>query len=310
MSEHVSAFMAAMAGAGIEPIEPITGALASGNLVRFQAKGDGKGRKNGWAMLHLNGTPAGAFGHWRMGIRSTWSASGNGEALSLQERRRLAANIRAIESERQWQLTEQHRKAATLAVEVWNAASRADPAHPYLVRKRLDPIGVRQSGSELLVPMLDSGWRLWNLQRIRPDGFKLFGKGARTAGLFWHHGANLSDGRASTSPIVIAEGYATAAAIHRATEYGVAAAMSARNMGTVAIALRRSYPERSLILAADDDCHLPDDIGLEAARKAAESIGALLAVPYCRSTQRRSGADFADLSDNEVRQRIGEARHV
>lgn len=310
MSEHVSAFMASMAAAGIEPIEPIAGALASGNPVRFQAKGDRKGRKNGWAMLHLDGTPAGAFGHWRMGIRSTWNAGGNGEGLSLHERRRLAASIRAIEAERQRQLAEQHREAAALAMEIWNAASRADPAHPYLVRKRLDPIGVRQSGSELLVPMLDSGWRLWNLQRIRPDGFKLFGKGARTAGLFWHHGVSLSDGRASISPIIIAEGYATAAAIHRATGHGVAAAMSARNMSTVAIALRRSYPDRSFILAADDDCHLPENTGLEAARKAAESIGAFLAVPHCREAQTRSGADFADLSDNEVRQRIGEVRHV
>ena len=310
MSEHVSAFLESMAAAGVEPVEPIAGALASGQPVRFQAKGDRKGRKNGWAMLHLDGIPAGAFGHWRMGIRSTWRAQGGEAGLSLHDRRKMAANIRAMEDKRQRQLAEQHREAAAQAVATWNGADRADPAHPYLIRKRLQPIGIRQHGSELLVPMLDSDWRLWNLQRIRPDGFKLFGKGARTKGLCWHHGLADRTGQPGTGPIVIAEGFATAAAIHRATGQAVVAAMSARNFGTVATALRKACRDRQFIIAADDDCHLPENIGLEAARKAAESIGALLAVPHCVASPTRSAADFADLSDAEVRQRIGEALHV
>ena len=310
MSKHVSAFLESMAAAGVEPVEPIARALASGQPVRFQAKGDRKGRKNGWAMLHLDGIPAGAFGHWRMGIRSTWSARGSEAGLSLHDRRKMAANIRAMETKRQRQLAEQHREAAAQAVETWNAANRAEPAHPYLIRKRLQPIGIRQHGCELLVPMLDSDWRLWNLQRIRRDGYKLFGKGARTKGLCWHHGIADRTGQPSTGPIVIAEGFATAAAIHRATGHAVAAAMSARNLGTVATALRKAHSDRQFIIAADDDCHLAKNIGLEAARKAAESIGALLAVPHCPGARSRSAADFADLSDNEVRERIGEARHA
>ncbi len=310
MNEHVSAFLDCMAAAGIAPVEPITGALATGEPVRFQAKGDRKGRKNGWAMLHLDGIPAGAFGHWRMGIRSTWSAGGGEGGLSREDRRKLAAKIRGENAKRQRQLAEQHREAAAQAVAAWNAAGRADPAHPYLVCKRLQPIGIRQHGCELLVPMLDRGWRLWNLQRIRPDGFKLFWKGARTKGLFWHHGLVDSTGQPSTGPFVIAEGFATAAAIHRATGHAVAAAMSARNLATVAGSLHKAYLGRHFIVAADDDCHLSENIGLEAAGKAAESIGGLLAVPYPPSVQTRSASDFADLSDNEVRERIGEARHA
>src|SRR5690606_37711715 len=85
--------------------------------------------------------------------------------------------------------------AALCAADLWANASRADPAHPYLVAKALEPFGIRQAGRDLLVPMVDPGFRLWNVQRIQPDGFKLFHKDCRTAGLFWPHGVHMLDGR-------------------------------------------------------------------------------------------------------------------
>jgi phage/plasmid primase-like uncharacterized protein len=78
---------------------------------------------------------------------------------------------------------------------------------------------------------------------------------------------------------VIGEGFATMAAVHHATGHGVVAAMSARNLETVARSMRKLFPSRTLIVAADDDRHLSENIGLEAAQRAAESVGALLATP-------------------------------
>ena len=227
-----------------------------------------------------------------------------GRELTAGERR----SIRQAELFRKRERLAAERTAAKQAADLWRNASRADPAHPYLVAKGLEPVGVRQAGRDLLVPMVDSGFRLWNVQRIRPDGFKLFAKDARTVGLFWPHGVHLSDGRPSAGPLVIGEGFATMAAIHNATGIGVVAAMSARNLEHVARAMRKLFPSRELILAADDDCHLPDNLGLAAARKAAEAVGGRVAMPRPETCSADSGADFADIPRGDVAGRIQAAR--
>ena len=178
--------------------------------------------------------------------------------------------------------------------------SGAQPSHGYLTAKGLAPFGIRQSGEALLVPMLDPAFGLWNLQRIAPDGGKRFLPGGRIDGLFWCHAMHLADGRPSPGPLVIGEGFATVAAIHEATGYAVAAAMSARNLGPVAKAMRGLFPARQIIIAADDDCHLAENMGLGLARSAAESIGGLLATPRPETSRGDSGADFADLTRAEA----------
>jgi|TARA_R100000049_G_C1954972_1_gene107589 putative DNA primase/helicase len=227
-------------------------------------------------------------------------------ALSVHERR----SIRQAELTRKQERLAAEEAAARCAADLWANATRADPAHPYLVGKTLEPFGIRQAGRDLLVPMVDPGFRQWNVQRIRPDGFKLFGKGARTAGLFWPHGVHLSDGRPSAGPLVIGEGFATLAAVHSATGFGVVAAMSARNLETVARAMRKLFPSRELILAADDDRHLGDNIGLGAAREAAYAVGGVVATPRPETCPADSSADFADIPRGDVARRIEAAREA
>lgn len=304
-ADAANQFIDAMCAAGITPIDPIAATLASGQPVRFRAEGDRKGRKNGWAQLHLDGIPAGVFRHYRLGIRETWCMGRADRELSPAERRQIAENIRAIERQRRAETEAKQSAAAREVAALWDGANRADAAQGYLVRKGLEPFGVLQRGSDLLVPMLDRDWRLWNVQRIRPDGFKLFHKGARTAGLFWPHGIIAQDGRPTAGPIVIAEGYATAATIWQwGPPCGVVAAMSARNLEAVATTMQSLYPSRELIVAADDDCHLTPNMGLDAARKAAGAVGARLATPTPLSLETRSQADFADIPAGMVRARI------
>jgi putative DNA primase/helicase len=200
--------------------------------------------------------------------------------------------------------------AARSALDQWSGAGPADPAHRYLKTKALEPFGIRQQGRELLVPMLDAAFRLWNVQRIRPDGFKLFLKDGRTAGLFWPHATHLIDGAPTAGPLVIGEGFATMAAVHSATGFAVVAALSARNLEPVALAMRELFPTRELILAADDDCHLAQNIGVEAATSAAERVGASVATPRPEPCFARCGADFADIPRKQVAARIEAARRV
>jgi putative DNA primase/helicase len=310
VTDPVSEFLDAMGAAGIRPVEPIADKLAAGDPVRFRADGDKPGRRNGWAWLHLDGVPAGVFRHYRLGVRTVWRAGSDPCSLSPAERRTIMAQARECEARRKAETEAKQEAAASTARDLWRDAGKADPAHGYLARKRLPPFGIRQHGDALLVPMVDPGFRLWNVQRVYPDGRKLFLSGGRTDGLFWPHGAFWQDGRPSAGPLVIGEGFATMAAVHHATGHGVVAAMSARNLETVDRTMRKLFPSRALIIAADDDRHLSENIGLNAAQMAAESIGALLATPLPFGPETRpadSGTDFADIAPGEVAARIAQA---
>ncbi len=261
---------------------------------------------NGCLVTCYNGTQADA-----MAVKEMLRADGflgksraRARALTPTEWR----SIRQAELARKRERLAAEEAAADRAADLWANASRADPLHPYLVAKALEPFGIRQAGRDLLVPMVDPGFRLWNVQRIRPDGFKLFGKDARTTGLFWPHGVHLSDGRPSAGPLVIGEGFATMAAVHSATGFGVAAAMSARNLETVARAMRKLFPMHELVIAADDDRHLTENIGLGIARKAAQAIGGVVATPRPETSSADSSADFADIPRGDVAGRIEAAR--
>lgn len=310
MTDPVSDFLDAMGAAGIRPVEPIADKLAAGDPVRFRADGDKPGRRNGWAWLHLDGVPAGVFRHYRLGVRTVWRAGSDPRSLSPAERRAIMAQARTSEARRKAETEAKQDAAAGVARDLWRGAGKADPAHGYLARKSLPAFGIRQHGNALLVPMVDPGFRLWNVQRVYPDGRKLFLSGGRTDGLFWSHGAFVQDGRPSAGPLVIGEGFATMAAVHHATGHGVVAAMSARNLEAVARTMRKLFPSRALIVAADDDRHLSENIGLNAAQKAAESIGALLATPLphgLATPPADSGTDFADIPSAEVAARIAQA---
>jgi putative DNA primase/helicase len=259
---------------------------------------------DGCLVACYNGTQADALAVKAMLRADGFLAADSGRELSAAERR----SIRQAELARKRERLAAEQGAARCAADLWANASRADPAHPYLVGKALEPFGIRQSGRDLLVPMVDPAFRLWNVQHIRPDGFKLFGKDARTAGLFWPHGVHMLDGRPSAGPLVIGEGFATMAAVHSATGFGVAAAMSARNLETVARAMRKLFPTRELVIAADDDRHLTENLGLGAARKAAQAVGGVVANPRPEMCPADSSADFADIPRGDVAGRIEAAR--
>jgi putative DNA primase/helicase len=310
MDDPVQAFIGAMAASGIRPAEPISDKLASGDPVRFRADGDKPGRRNGWAWLHLDGIPAGVFRHYRLGVRAVWRAGSDPRTLTPAERQAIIAQARESEARRKAATIAKQDAAAASACDLWDRAGKATPAHGYLARKRLPAFGIRQHGNALLVPMVDHRFQLCNLQRIYPNGCKLFLAGGRIDGLFWPHAIFMQDGRPSDGPLVIGEGFATMAAIHAATGHGVVAALSARNLEAVARIMRACFPARSIIIAADDDSHLEDNIGLEAGRTAAQAIGALLATPRlpdAGTPPTDSGTDFADIPQGEILSRIGAA---
>ena len=275
-SDPVTAFLDAMAAAGMKPIEPIAGKLGKG-LVRFRCGGDGPGRRNGWAVLHLDGRPAGAFGHYKMGITERWR-SGSSDRLTPAERRALARQYRETKKQRDAERLAMHEATAADCARLWDLAAAADPSHPYLVRKCVAGEGLKQSGNRLFVPMLDDKGKIWNLQRIAPDGAKRFARGGRQHGLYLilgHPG----------STVLIAEGYSTAASVRRATGHAAVVAFSKDNLKATALSINARWPDAEIIICADDDAHLvsnprvQENLGVQAAEDAARAVGGRVAMP-------------------------------
>jgi putative DNA primase/helicase len=217
-------------------------------------------------------------------------------AASEQHRQRLAAA--RLEAERRAQCEAASRqtrqqRAAAQAAQLWQAAGPADPGHPYLMRKSVEPHGLRQSGDVLLVPLHNAAGELVNLQRIRPDGEKRFLPGAAVLGAFHLLGEVRPGGL-----LYVCEGWATGATLHEQYEGAgaVACAMNAGNLRPVALALRaRHGPAALLVIAGDDDRQSEGNPGRTAANAAALAAGALVTFPDWPPGAPPELSDFNDL---------------
>ena len=115
--------------------------------------------------------------------------------------------------------------------------------------------------------MADAAGVLHSLQFIGADGTKRFLRGGHVAGCFF----TIAD--KAQGPLVIAEGCATGASVHEATGFAVVCAMNAGNLKAVAEALRAKWPEREIVIAADNDAWTDGNPGVAKATTAAKGIG-------------------------------------
>jgi putative DNA primase/helicase len=204
----------------------------------------------------------------------------------------LRAEIEVQRAERERNQAEAQAEAITEARRYLTTLNPATDANHYLVRKGVKPVaGLLQAGADLIVPVLGADGKPMSFQRITPDGGKLFEKGCPTRGGFFAIGPKGDGG-----PLLLAEGLATALSCYEATDWPCLVAFNAGNLEAVARMARDRYPERRIIIAADNDQATLErtgkNTGIEAARAAAEAVGGLLAIPP-------AGGDFNDLAINE-----------
>lgn len=245
-------FAGAMRDAGISPPESIVG---DGTLHRFSISGR-PDDDAGWYVFHLDEIPAGAFGNWRTGMKSTWSAQ-TGTEMSAEDVRQARERQRrakeAAEAQRKALASEVAKKAQSM----WAGAPPASADHPYLVSKQVKSHGLRSYKESLLVPLSDGG-ALISLQIIFPDGRKVFLKDSFSSG-----GGFILGSIARAETIVIGEGYATMASIHEATGLPCVVAFNAGNLSAVAEKVRERRPDADIIIAGDDDHKTPRNPGAE-----------------------------------------------
>lgn len=187
----------------------------------------------------------------------------------IRAARELARKIEQQQAEAEREAL--HAQTAIKALHRWNSYQAAYLSHEYLQRKEIQPLGLRQSGAALVNPMYGANG-LINLQYIWPNGNKRFMKGAQTAGAYTPIG-RLGE------VFYICEGYSTGATIHQITGRGVLCALSVSNLLLVARRAREDYPAAHIIIAADNDRHLPSNPGVTTAREAALAIGAEVVIP-------------------------------
>lgn len=164
--------------------------------------------------------------------------------------------------------------------------------HPYLSAHSLDMLGcnglkVDREGW-MVVPMFADG-ELRSVQRISPDGQKLFWPGAPVKGTCYvldRHGSTLT---------VVCEGLATGLAIFAACPVSrVVVAFFSGNLARVGI------PKRGLVVVASDNDHLTAEKlghnpGIDAAREAAKAFGCGVTIPAC------SGTDWCDFRNERIK---------
>ena len=114
-----------------------------------------------------------------------------------------------------------------------------------------------------------------SVQLIFGSGRKSFFKYSQKSGC-WHGVGTLNK---DTSLLCIAEGYATAASVHMATELPCLVAVDAGNLMPVARQFREFLPSVRILFCADNDVNTEDNPGVTYATAAASEVVAAVAVP-------------------------------
>lgn len=292
MNDNPSHFHDAMRKHGLEPpdgIEP-------GRFHRFP--GQNKRRRNtaGWCIFFLDGN-GGSFGDWSTGLSETWQAHSQRNYTSAEhaafKHRVKRAQVRAM-AEREVTQTE----AACRALEVWSSASSAKH-HPYLKRKRILPLGIRQRNNRLIVPISNIDGQLCSYQSIDASGRKMFLKNGRVKGCFHLIGGPICD------RVFVCEGFATGASLYTyqnetgSKGWPVAVAFFATNLKPVTVAIAQRFPKTEIVICADNDHETKDNPGLKEGRKAAAAVGCEIYYPRF-DDEPFMGSDFNDLINGKA----------
>jgi len=261
----------------------IPGEVLPDGVLRRCGTTDKPKSKNGWYVLHADPF-AGAYGNWATGLYKPWSL--HGEPLPPAIRQRLKQDIERQKAER---LKAEGETKATATAEARGYLDGLKPAtdsNQYLKQKGVKAAaGLLADGDVLVVPVLGEDDKPISYQRIDPTGSKRFCPGAPVAGgwfaINWNGGS-----------LLICEGVATGLSLHEATGFTVLCAFSAGNLEKVAKMARSQYPERQIILAADNDtkneAKSGKNLGVEVAKAAAVAVNGLLAIP-------EAGGDWNDI---------------
>lgn len=262
----------------------IEGMPRVGILTRCKVEGDKGTKCSGWYVLHeitlKNGdlVHVGRYGNWKtMGPESLQIKFD--KVVDSYDRQRIMERQRELAATAEAEKRLKQQFTAMRASKIWEKLPQMG-ASDYLKRKRVPAYGLRFTRGSIVVPVRNVAGDLVGLQFISGAGEKQFITGTAKQGAF--HLLGSVDG---SRPLCIAEGYATAATIHKIMGWPVAAAFDAGNLTPVAKALREKYPQQKILICADNDIATLGNPGVTKAREAARTISAVVAVPTFQQSE-------------------------
>ncbi len=262
--------------------------ILDGKLRRFRSTESKKFDRSGWYVGHADGIPCITFGCWREDITQTVKADMGGKKWTPAEEMAHIARVAAAKKQRDAEIERDRSVAASTVETIWSGGVQASPEHPYLKRKGIEANGARVTGDgRLMLPLFSPDGELSSLQYIDEAGGKLYHAGGQTGGMYWMLGTLDQPG-----VLYIAEGFATAATIHQATNRPCIVAYSAGNLVPVTGSLREQMPAQEMVIVADND---QSGIGQRYAEQASAKHGArmiLIPTPGDANDYAQAGADL------------------
>jgi phage/plasmid primase-like uncharacterized protein len=268
--------------------------IADDRIHRFASPPDKE--PNSWYVLHLRGDLiVGAFGCWR---RNFWKpfCSKDRATMTPDERRIADQTIRECKAQIAAEEKAGQEKAQAKCRTLFSQSPRAT-AHAYLTAKGISASPSTALSTDplypgwLAVPLQDAEGVIHSAQFIADDGTKKFLYQGRVKGCY-HQFSDVNHG----GPILICEGYATGASLYLSTGWSTICAMNCGNLEPVAKSFRTRFPDRTLLIAADNDQFTPDNPGLTHGKAAARAARALLSFPeFADEALAEKPTDFNDL---------------
>lgn len=254
-----------------------------GSLERFTVIGDKKGSLNGWLIYRDELKPSCTFGSWKTGECLTWFAEDIRDLPKSEQARikkeLMEARVRAARI-RDEEVNQQRIKASQEALRVWNSSSSVTvdiDNHQYVKSKMIKPYfcKLEESTGCLIIPMLNHENRLSSIQRIYPNGRKLFlsGGGIQSCSVTID-----AEEKPDNNYVFICEGWATGCTVHEITKSKVVVCYNSNNIDSVTAITKAKYPDMKIFICADNDHQtivngMPKNVGEVAANEAANKHG-------------------------------------
>lgn len=291
--DSLSEFLAFLSSVDCQP-EKTSDISQTSKLRRYSIAGD-KGQKTGWYIFEDKGHfTSGIVGNWRTGEKHIFKGSLT-KLITEEERNTAEKKRKADRVARYREEKKQHEQVADKCLRLYKEAAPAIETHPYIVKKQIKPLYIKQSGDLLLIPLYADG-KLWNLQTIAPDGKKRFKFGGRKKGCY--HA--LADKGEDLSTIVVVEGYSTGVSIRTALGLPVVVAFDAGNLEPVCDTLKNKYKDARIIIGADND-HLKEfNTGLNKAAKLSEKYDIEYSAPDFAPDD--TGTDWNDAGIDKIKE--------
>lgn len=265
--------------------------IADGEIHRVPHISSKKGAVDGWYILHLSGKiPVGVCGCWKEPtFESKWMAD-IGRNMSFSERLEHDKLIAEIRAKREADRLASQQVAAEKAEDEVGTYADASADHPYLVRKRIEPHGIKiDRAGRLVVPVIDQEGEILSYQTIDADGNKRFLKGGKIEGGFYEL-------RGNRKVIFIGEGFATCASIHQATGFTTLVAFDCGNLAKVAKSAKEMFLGSRIVICADNDQFTEGNPGITKAKAAAGLVFGEIVYPIFNESDLSSKpTDFNDL---------------